>query len=191
MICPKCGRETGKDSGDLCPFCGSPLSQSEPAGEYGISPQEPSAPRQDFPGDSLPPPGARLPSSDGPPWEHTERPFFGRLFETAKDSMFNPVGFFKNMRIEGGFTMPLLYILIFGTIGGIFSTIWNMIFQLGAAHQQRQAFVPTGIIIVASIFLIPLLIVVSSFVSAGIMHLLLMILGGASGGYEATYRAIC
>ena len=184
MICPDCSREIGKHYGDYCPFCGADLKESSDA---QFSQKEPSS------NASAPSASGTSEPGEGPPWENSQLPFFERLFATARESMFNPVNFFRGMRKFGGYGNPLLYALIFGTVGGIAGYIWNTLFQsIGIfARQKAKPAIPLALVTIISIFLMPLFVIIGTFIGAGIGHLCLMIFGAANETFETTYRVIC
>jgi len=197
MICPGCNREVGKYAGDYCPFCGAPLKppQETPPDEYRI---EQGRSFEQMPSEQAyqqPPPGGAAPrqAQEGPPWEDSERPFFERIFSTARESMLNPVQFFKNMRTYGGYSQPLFYAFIFGTVGALAGLSWNSLFQFAGplATGEAKAVLPMGIMLIAWVFILPLFVIIGTFIGAAITHLFLMIFGGANGGYETTYRVLC
>ncbi len=99
------------------------------------------------------------------------------------------------MRREGGLGGPLLYNVILGSIGGIAALIYNFALQLAGVSQQQgsaqnalaAAGLGTGAIVLIAV-LMPVLIALSAFIYSGILHLSLMICGGAKQPFETTFR---
>jgi len=136
----------------------------------------------------------------GPPWEKREQLGIPKAaWETIKAVLFNPFETFDNMKRTGGLDSPLLYMIITGSIGMISGMIWNwlgqMMFRSFVTNPQGSAFafqtaVGGGMILV---FLVvaPIICAIRAFVGAGILHLSLMICGGARQPFETTFRSYC
>lgn len=131
----------------------------------------------------------------GLPWEHRqERGFFQAFIETLGMVLTKPDVAFRTMRTEGGLFEPLLYALIGGCLGGIVSLIFSVGMQsMGMFAGQRDAFnalAGIGIGTIGMIILLPLVIVFCVFVGAAIVHVCLMIVGGANKSFETTFRVL-
>ena len=104
---------------------------------------------------------------------------------------------FAGMPTTGGIGSPLLYAVIVGWIGTAFAVIWNMLFQgmwIPFMNSGDEAAVLAGFTAawgIAVLFLAPIFVVIGVFIGAAILHLMLMIVGGANKGFEATVRVIC
>jgi hypothetical protein len=146
--------------------------------------------------------GAELPSAlaldrRGPPWE--ERAQLGTVkaaWETIKAVLVKPAETFERMKREGGLGGPLTYNLLLGTIGGIASLIYNFGIQFaGFSAQQHSASQQvlatagfgTGAIFIFAV-LMPVFIALGAFIYSGILHLSLMVCGGAKQPFETTFR---
>jgi len=137
----------------------------------------------------------------GPPWEkRDELGFFTAVFETVKGILLNPTHTFADMKTEGGLGTPIIYALILGSIGGIIGLIWQGLFSSilsilrgsligGAGYEEFVALSTLSVIrFIISAILTPLFVVVGLFISSGICHLCLMIVGGANKEFETTFR---
>jgi hypothetical protein len=176
MFCPNCGQEVAEGQ-IFCQHCGAQL-----AGETGQAPL---------------PEAARMSGREKTPWENREaRGFFGGLFKTLNEALFRPSEFFKKMAVTGGLTDPLLFALIIGMVGLMFSYFWQILLknamqdmvpamQAAAGQHMLQG---VGMSILA--FFSPFLIILGLFISSGILHLFLMMVKGARHGYEATFRVV-
>lgn len=173
MFCPHCGKEIAEDQA-FCQYCGAGVSASGPATTTAV--------------------GTRSKT----PWEDRANVgFFGGFFKTLKGVLFSPAEFFRNMPVTGGLTDPLLYGLIVGMAGLMFFYFWKILLfgmmqnfmppgMKGAAGQQLLQGIGTA----ALAFVAPFLIVIGLFVSAGLLHLFLMMVKGARAGFEATFRVV-
>jgi hypothetical protein len=176
MFCPQCGKEVADDQ-VFCHHCGVRLRQEE---------------------QPVPIPDQATVSEGRPrtPWEDREsRGFFGGLFKTLSDVLFRPTEFFRKMPVTGGLTDPLLYALIVGMIGLMFSYLWQILMK-GAMQSMMgmpsgaSYFMFEGMGMAVLAFLSPLLLIAGLFVSAGILHVCLMLVKGSRSGFEGTFRVV-
>src|ERR1700738_4436348 len=148
------------------------------------------------------PPPTRAPIGTSPaprtglPWdERQQRGLFSAFVETLQMVLSRPSEAFTAMKREGGLGEPLIYAVIGGSAGLVIYFIYNFAFQsLGMMASQNNPLthlVGTGI---AGIFLIicaPILVVIGIFINAAILHVCLMIVGGAKQSFETTFRVVC
>ncbi|NLI16760.1 MAG: hypothetical protein GX409_10800 [candidate division Zixibacteria bacterium] len=199
QYCQRCGHTSESESGvKYCPYCGSPFeatSETAPVVSLGESGNT---------GQSQTPPSEQPPIYYVP-WEDKKSlGFLGALFETWKESCFNPQKFFEKMSVKGGIGNPLLYALIIGFIGTIFqvtySQIFNQMFDFAKwlpsmsssfdydfveFNQRIQSY--SNII---SLFIFPFAATAGFFIWSGIIHLLLSIFGWEKHDYEASFRIV-
>ena len=143
------------------------------------------------------PAGPAIPAPrSGLPWDNRQtRGFFPAFFETLIMVLTKPTEAFVAMRREGGLADPLIY----GLIGGCFGYIVYMLFLLimpsialmGDRHNPLTGFIGAGFGMVAAIVLIPVFLTIMLFLGAAILHLCLMIVGGANQSFETTFRVLC
>jgi hypothetical protein len=131
----------------------------------------------------------------GLPWEHRhERGFANAFIETLAMVLTKPDQAFRTMKTEGGLAEPLIYALIGGCVGGIVSLLLSLGLQsMGLFAGQRDAFTAKagiGIGMIGLIVLVPVFIVIGLFIGAAIVHLCLMIVGGANKSFETTFRVL-
>ena len=180
MFCPHCGKEVSEGQ-IFCQHCGARLAEAPEVS--GV------------------PEAAQTMASGGrekTPWEDREtRGFFGGFFATLREALFRPSEFFRTMSVTGGLTDPLLYALIIGMVGLMFSYFWQLTVQgamenamipgMQAATGQHM-FQGMGLAVLA--FLTPFLIIVGLFISSGVLHLCLLLVKGAKAGFEGTFRVV-
>ena len=131
----------------------------------------------------------------GLPWEHRqERGFANAFIETLAMVLTKPDLAFRTMKTEGGLAEPLIYGLIGGCVGGIVSLLLSLGLQsMGLFAGQRDTFAALagiGVGSIALIVLVPVFIVIVLFIGAAIVHLCLMIVGGANKSFETTFRVL-
>jgi hypothetical protein len=132
-------------------------------------------------------------AGDGLPWEHREQlGFFKAYFDTVIMVLTKPGEAFAMMKKEGDLMGPMLFALIGGCAGLIVSLLLNVGLQSVGFMANRQADIfGLGVVGFWGIFVIPVLVIAIMFVGSGILHLCLMMLGGAKRPYETTFRVVC
>lgn len=174
------------------------MSQEPPSG----FPPGPTDPGSRFP---PPLPGGPPAAASSVPWERRDEiGLAAALIETTKQVLTGPTDFFRRMPVAGGVGSPLLYAVIIGYLGILVSAVYSAVFMLvgGAARgafgafgdrpevaRMVEAFSGWGGII-GQVLFGPFGIVIGLFVSTAIVHLMLMLLDGASQGFEATLRVL-
>jgi hypothetical protein len=151
--------------------------------------------------DSTPPPETPPPLPPGPPspppppgdgasgaaWERPG-PFLDRIVNTVRDVLLKPTAFFRGMRRSGDVGQPLFFLLITGTVAALFWWGYNVLFQMAAGPREDLFLGPA--IMTIGLILAPAIIVLATFITAGIYHLVLVLLGAARAPYEATFRVV-
>src|SRR4030095_10008327 len=105
-------------------------------------------------------------------------------------------------RRTGGVGGPLLYGTLLGYAGLLAGAIYDAIFQsivgthvqdfgLGGEFQRMVEMLQGGPGLLVQALVGPFVLVISLFLTAGLYHLALMLLGGARRDYEATFRVCC
>jgi len=139
------------------------------------------------------------------PWENRARyGFAGGLYETWKESVFNPTKFYGRMPLKGGIGNPLLYGLILGLFGTVFSLLYQQFFsqlfdpsswypQIGSGFDREALEWSRQIESISFLFLAlisPVFIALWLFIASGLLHLVLMIFGWKKEDFEATFRVV-
>ena len=142
------------------------------------------------------PPGAPPPTSDPLPWEQPGYPFLEALFETAKLVLTRPSEAFARMSLTVDLARPILYAILFGWIGMVASQIYNLALRgvlmnmLPLPGAWRGFAMPTAWS-VATMVLAPVFVLLGVFLWSAVVHLFLVLVGGANSGFGATVRVIC
>jgi hypothetical protein len=131
----------------------------------------------------------------GLPWDHRqERGFFNAFVETLVMVLTRPGEAFTIMKREGGLGEPLIYALIGGSLGAIVSFLFSLGLQsiglFADHHDTFAAMAGMGAGSIAFIILVPLFIVIGLFIGSAVVHVCLMIVGGANQPFETTFRVI-
>jgi hypothetical protein len=149
-----------------------------------------------------PPPGGGAPGGAGLPWEERERQGAVAAFvETARLFITDPSRAFARAKRRGDLFSPIAFAVVLGWIGVVFQSLWSL--ALGSTFtdllppQMREAsafgFATQTVGLLVQIVLAPVFIVVVLFIGAGIVHLMLMMVGGtrdSEAGFEGTLRAL-
>jgi hypothetical protein len=185
-----------------------PLSQfSEFAADISAVPAAPGPPPPQAPATPTITPSAAgsTPGSPAPrsglPWDQRqEKGFFNAFIETLQMVLSRPADAFTAMKREGGLGDPLIYLLIGGTFGFVVYFIYRFVFQslgfftFGTVSNRNDPFlylVGMGVGGFFFIILAPFLVALGAFVSSAILHVCLMIVGGAKQSFETTFRVVC
>jgi hypothetical protein len=148
-----------------------------------------------------PPPSHEIAAADrpaiAPAWERRpEVKLFPAFFITLREVLFEPGATFSRLPLNGQLMRPTTFFLallvVQGALGYLFYAIY-LPFVLSSSQAQN-----TGISIGVAEVVLPFVILLGialniglNFVVAGIYHLILSMLGGATKGYEATYKVLC
>jgi hypothetical protein len=129
------------------------------------------------------------------PWDdRQQKGFFTAFVETLQMVLTRPAEAFTVMKREGGFSEPLIYGVVGGSVGAIAAFLFSILLHsFGMFADQRNALgamAGMGIGSIGLIILVPLAIVIVLFIGAAIVHLCLMIVGGANQPFETTFRVL-
>ncbi len=153
------------------------------------------------PGGTPPPIAAIAPATPaaaarpGLPWDerHT-RGFIPAFTETLSMVLLRPSEAFTAMKREGGLAEPLIYALVGACSGAIISFLFSLLLQSVGFSMGRHNGLATlaglGVGSVLFIVLIPFLILLGLFLGSAILHVCLMIVGGANQSFETTFRVV-
>lgn len=166
----------------------------------------------EFSGGAVPgaiPPPTNLPPATAPigdpvggtrtglPWEN--RATLGLVsgfFGTIKEVLTAPDRAFRMMRREGGLGEPLLFAVLAGTFGFIVALCYQLAFRamgfaVGGAQNGLDWIGAMGIGVVFLFIISPILVAIFLFIWIAIVHVCLLIVGGAKQSFETTFRVLC
>lgn len=194
--CPFCGSNVDDSSEEIrpgvrrCPTCGQEVDEA-------LRPQAPEQPadqagQQDWAGGQgdgqtpPPPPGAGAepnaqaqagPTEHTPAWELDGGVWLEKMWRTIWQVLLHPgLTFAAPGRMKQQY--PLGFGLILGTFGSVLNAFWEQMIPLG--EPLTSPFL--------AIFLSPFIVIIGIYIGTAIMHLSLMIVGAAKGGFNATFR---
>ena len=131
----------------------------------------------------------------GLPWEHwREKGFVSAFIETLQIVLTRPAEAFSLMKTEGGLGDPLLYALIGGCLGAAVSLLFSLGLQsvglFGNRSNALGVMAGFGIGSFLLIILLPVFVTIGLFIGAAVIHVCLMIVGGANKTFETTFRVL-
>jgi hypothetical protein len=212
VLCPYCAATVPEPTPPTCPSCGAALSGDveetapalPPASEPGAGtgpPGPPPLPPPSLPAAAASPPGQGQPAT---PWDERDRLGFASAFvETTRQVLTGPAEFFRRMPVTGGLGGPLFYAVTAGWIGlvaaALYQSVWVSIvgpsmLPFGMEREEFArvlAFMESWAGLVAQVVFGGISVTIGVFVTSGILHLMLMLLGGGQKTFEATFRAVC
>jgi hypothetical protein len=191
-LCPHCHHVLPDPPVGLCPNCGGDPQRPRgtPVAAGGAAPRLP------------PVPSATPGGGAGTPWDQRDRlGFLNALVETTRQVLGSPGEFFRSMPPAGGMGSPLLYAVVIGWIGLVAAALYQALFrsivgssfaafgdrpELAAALAWAESWGGFFVqVVFGAVF-----VVIGVFVVSGILHLMLLLLGGAERGFEATFRVV-
>ena len=195
--CPFCGSNVDDSSQEIrpgvrrCPTCGQEVDAAvqpqTPEQSIGQTGQQDWADNQGAGQTPPPPPGAGAepnaqaqagPTEHTPAWELDGGVWLEKMWRTTWQVLLHPMlTFWAPGRMRQQY--PLGFGLILGTFGSVLSVFWQSVFTFGEAQPLSP---------ILMIFLAPFGVLIGLYVGAGIIHLFLIIVRGAKGGFTATFR---
>jgi hypothetical protein len=93
----------------------------------------------------------------------------------------NPIAFYKNMPKTGGFSDPIIFLLVMSVVAGIIIALLSLVgFGMG------QSMGAAGFSVV---FFLPVMAIIGSFISAGIIYVIWKLMG-SNESYNSAYRCV-
>ncbi len=129
------------------------------------------------------------------PWEMRDSlGLWSALFQTVKEVLLSPEKLFKEMQLGQGQREPLAFGVLTGSVGSMFSFFWQILMVgLGIMSVTPPIFghFGMGVIFLIMFLCLPLMMLIGLYIMSGVTHVLLIIVGAAKNGFEATFRVVC
>jgi hypothetical protein len=126
------------------------------------------------------------------PWPPAEGvPALDALGGTWKSATFEPGRFFAHVPRDSGTGAAILYYLVIGILVAGASLLWDML--AGTMGMGQDVVIADGpeISPVVGFLLSPLLLLIGLVLAAGVTHAVLLLLRGATHGFDTTLRVFC
>ena len=181
--CPHCKftgalREESRLAADhtlYCPRCQTPLSFADQQDRTAASGAE---------AESQPKPHHQI------EWEaRTSWLDLSTFWRTSKDILFYPAVTFTTLNYEAGIRSSLVYLLVYGSLGQIIGRYWFTLLGIRYGILQGNALSNTMHFGVA-VLLTPIVLLASILIAAGLVHLVLRILGATRRPFTATFQVM-
>jgi hypothetical protein len=104
----------------------------------------------------------------------------GAVISTVQRVLTQPEAFYREMPTSGGYTEPLIFVVVMAVVLGLFLTVFSF-FGLGSFGA-----VAVGL---GSVIVMPIFAMIGSFVAAAIMFVVWKLMG-SSHDYETSYRCV-
>jgi len=151
---------------------------------------------------SEPPPPPPPPPSDPPPtppdlipWERSGVDVFSAFIGTIRLLLSSPRKAFEMIPAAGALGRPFAFAMIVGLLGVWGDTFWRLVladwWKGWIPARGSGSFEPSTFMEVAFGLAAPLWIPIVILIAAALQHLFLFAVGGARGGFRATFRAVC
>lgn len=175
------------DEGVGLPPSEEPAEENRPSAE-GAGPPPP-----------VSPPTGPPPTGEGPrpglPWERDDGRSLGSALETIRLVLIEPAEGFAMMRRSGSLGPPLLYLVVFGTVGAFFALLWQSTFRsLFGRFADAGDFAEIAAINsfgVVQLLMAPVFVLLFTALTAIVIHVALMAFGGAPRPLDTTLRTLC
>jgi len=173
----------------------------------------PAAAAESYPAEAMPMLAIAVGEEAGPAWEQRRTlGFFPALMGTIKGVLIHPGATFTVMKRTGGIGGPLSYCLILVWVSALVTAAGNFflsrpmkaaliasiakagVLPRGAVSGLKQSMaggaMELGVLLMVMLLAV-LAMVISLFITSGIVHLVMKLLGGAKQPYETTFRVYC
>jgi hypothetical protein len=133
----------------------------------------------------------------GLPWENRQQIGLVKAWlDTVSLLIAKPSEAFAMMRPEGGMMDPLLFGLIGGCAGSIVSILFQALLRFipgfGGRDDLFNMFgISQWVFLVIYAVLSPLFVLMGLFLAGALLHVCLMLVGGANRPFETTFRVVC
>ncbi|MGC8917621.1 MAG: YIP1 family protein, partial [Thermoanaerobaculum sp.] len=129
------------------------------------------------------------------PWEDPAYPRLEALYETAKLVLLYPRQAFSRMSTTVSLVKPILFAVIMGWVGILVGQIYQWAFRSTLASLmpwmfQRQDFIFSTITSVIVVITAPVWVLLGLGLATLVLHLFLLLYGGARGGLEVSLRTL-
>ncbi|MFO7653266.1 MAG: YIP1 family protein [Candidatus Krumholzibacteriia bacterium] len=128
-----------------------------------------------------------------PAWEDRHRfGWLNGLYLTIKHVLLSPAEFFARMPTHVGLAQPLFFAVVVSLLASFFVWMWSLAgTSLQALFEERVSEAMGAPLLYGLMFMLsPVITIGFVFVSAGLLHLGLMLFGANRLGFEATFRVV-
>ncbi len=107
----------------------------------------------------------------------------GTVIDDAKKVITDPVGFYKEMPTTGGYSNPLIFVVVMAAITAVIMTVISLLgFGIPGAAMA-------GGFAIGALIIFPIMAVIGSFIGAAIIFIIWKLMGSEKN-YEVAYRCV-
>ncbi len=136
---------------------------------------------------------SQVPQSEVP-WENLQEfGFFPGLWQTIKQVMLAPVGFFESLTLGQGYSKPLIFYLLVAEVQALAQFFWRLAGIIPRMEGQAEGLLGLGLAGFGSVLLLvlyPVILAVMLFVVSGLNHLCLLAVRDGARGFEGTFKVV-
>jgi hypothetical protein len=129
------------------------------------------------------------------PWPPPEgAPIVATLGQTWRSATFDPSAFFRQVPRDGGTGPALVYYMVVGMLVAGATLFWRALSYYSGRMETETLASELGLQAldpVVGFLLSPAFLLLTLAISAGVVHLLLLVFGGATHGFGTTIRVSC
>jgi hypothetical protein len=118
--------------------------------------------------------------SDPQPQRAAENAGINGMIDQAIMVVTNPVGFYRSMPKGGGYSDPLVFMIVLAVASGVITAVLS-VFGIGVRGAMMGGF--------AAIVLVPIFVTIFGFIGAAIVHVIWKLMGSGEN-YETSYRCV-
>jgi len=143
----------------------------------------------------LPRPAGRDGGAWTNPWEdRAGRGPVAAFAETLQQTLFHPVAFFRGTAPDRGAGAALLYAVLVGTLSIAVALLWQRVLGDQSSFDRGGRYLNlfgNGVTLAVILVIVPVLVAFMCIAGAAVQHVTLAVLGGATGTYRTTLKAVC
>jgi hypothetical protein len=122
------------------------------------------------------------------PWERLDiYGFFPGIWETIKRAMLRPAAFFQAMPVGSGQIKPLIFYLLVAEFQIVLQMLWDVTGVTSGMTGEGEAMGISALMLLVGY---PIILTMLLYVMAVLVHACLSMVGGATRGFEGTFRAL-
>ena len=194
VSCPKCGAKFDLNSP------GVSFPETDPVYDENPSADKITAGVSGFPSEDtiIPPPieeADRVSSDKDIPWESKSGGMLASLFKTIKQVLFSPGDFYSRLKPYGNAGYPISFAVLTSIVPYLVTLFFQFSFIAPSLNQLNDIGIPLEAIAGPVLFigvavLLPIILIISLYIGAAVIHVSLIILFGRNERYSATFRVL-
>ena len=194
VSCPKCGSKFDLNSP------GVSFPETDPGYHENPSAEKIMAGVSAFPSeDTIIPPSIeeadRVSSDKDIPWESKSGGMLASLFKTIKQVLFSPGDFYSRLKPHGNAAYPISFAVLTSIVPYLVTLFFQFSLFAPSLNQLNDIGIPLEalagpVLFIGVAILLPILLVISLYLGAAVIHVSLIIVFGRNERFPATFRVL-